>query len=217
MRCSHLGAARGAIDARGFEAFDERRNHDARVTHDSDLRREIAAHRFRRDVDVDQIRRHPAAETAGGDFAEAGADGKQAVAPAERVFGGRHRGAAEAHAGVQRMIAGKGRQALQRGGDGRPQHFRNRRNRTRRRPPRPSRRRCRVSARRPADARPRRFRARRARVPAQCGVKTRAAASTALWKSWMLTGISTSTGPGTPLTAVLIRLEDRGHDLRADP
>ena len=33
------------------------------------------------------------------------------------------------------------------------------------------------------------------------------------WKSWRFTGISTKTGPGTPVTAVRYAVEDRGHDL----
>src|ERR1039458_10205447 len=64
-----------------------------------------------------------ASEAAGRDFAEADADSQQAVAAAEGILGGRHRGTAEPHAGVKRMVAGKGRKPLQGGRDGGAQHL----------------------------------------------------------------------------------------------
>ena len=62
---------------------------------------------------MNQVFRDRTAETAGRNLAEAGADGEQAITIRKCIFRGRNCSTAEAHPGVQRMVAGKGRETLQ--------------------------------------------------------------------------------------------------------
>jgi len=110
---SHGGAPRPV--GRALREFDRGLlQHPARVAFERPPGRVIRAEHARVDVEVEEIRRRIPAEAAGGDFAEARADGQQAIAVTERVFDGGHCGAPETESGMQRAVGGECAEPLQR-------------------------------------------------------------------------------------------------------
>ncbi len=105
-----------------FGETGEKLRHDgARVGRDRDFRGEVRAENVWIDVHVDEVLGDRAAEAARGNLGESRSDREQAVAIPERILGGGHRRAREAHARVQRMRRRKRRKALQRRRDRRPE------------------------------------------------------------------------------------------------
>jgi hypothetical protein len=108
------GRARGAAR---LQFKSQSLQHGGGVAGERHPGRIVLVEHLRVDVDMHQVLRHRGAEAAGGEFAEARADGEQGVAFGEGVARRRHGVRAEAEAGMQRMVVREHRLALQRGGD----------------------------------------------------------------------------------------------------
>ncbi len=119
----HCRASR-ARRGRRRDCREQPAQHDGGVALERDARRIVRIENRGIDVDVDQVGRRLVAVAAGGDLAESRTHREQAVAILEGVFGGGNGGAAEAESGVQRVIARKRTQPLQRRADRRTEALR---------------------------------------------------------------------------------------------
>jgi hypothetical protein len=119
--CGPLPAGRAA--PRALQRKSQSLQHGGGVACERDFGRIVLVEHLGIDVDVHQVLRHRRAEAAGGELAEARADGEQGVAAVEGVARRRHGVRAEAVAGVQRVGVREHRLALQGGGDRRLQEL----------------------------------------------------------------------------------------------